>query len=88
MLAGMGRLVVTGHVGRTVRVHEIATQRLENKHPEEFYDETYSLPAELVKDKQSATIKFQAHEANFAGGVFGLRIMKAPATTGSANEPK
>ena len=27
-LAGTGRLVVTGHAGRTIRVHEIATQRL------------------------------------------------------------
>ncbi|OFV81074.1 MAG: hypothetical protein A2Y78_15845 [Acidobacteria bacterium RBG_13_68_16] len=27
-LAGMGALVVTGHVGRTIRVHEIASQRL------------------------------------------------------------
>ena len=27
-LAGMGTLVVTGHVGRTLRVHEIASQRL------------------------------------------------------------
>ena len=27
-LAGMGRLVVTGHVGRSIRVHEIATNRL------------------------------------------------------------
>ena len=27
-LAGMGRLAVTGHAGRSIRVHEIATQRL------------------------------------------------------------
>jgi hypothetical protein len=27
-LAGMGTLAVTGHVGRTIRVHEIASQRL------------------------------------------------------------
>jgi hypothetical protein len=58
---------------------KIATQRLENNKPNQFYDEVYRLPAELLKGKQTITIKFQAHPGAFAGGVFGARVMKIEA---------
>jgi hypothetical protein len=58
---------------------KIATQRLENNKPDKFYDEVYPLPAGLLSGKQTITVKFQAHPGAFAGGVFGARVMKAPA---------
>jgi hypothetical protein len=56
---------------------KVATQRLQNNRPNKFYDEVYALPAELVRDKQTVTVKFQAHEGAWAGGVFGARTLKA-----------
>src|ERR1035438_1072639 len=58
---------------------KIATQRLENNKPDKLYDEVYRLPADLLKGKQTITIKFQAHPGALAGGVFGARVMKAEA---------
>jgi DUF1680 family protein len=55
----------------------IATQRLENNQPGKFYEETYRLPLERSKDKPLITVKFQAHAGASAGGVFGLRVLKA-----------
>jgi DUF1680 family protein len=56
---------------------KIATQRLENNRPDRFYDEVYRLPADLLQGKQAITVKFQAHPGAWAGGVFGVRVMKA-----------
>jgi DUF1680 family protein len=58
---------------------KIATQRLENNKPDKLYDEVYPLSADLLKDKQTITVRFQAHPGAFAGGVFGTRVMKAEA---------
>lgn len=58
---------------------KIATQRLENNKPDQFYDEIYRLPAELLKGKQTISVKFQAHPDAWAGGVFGARVMKSEA---------
>ena len=55
---------------------KIATQRLENNKPEQFFDEVYRLPADLLKGKQTITVRFQAHPGAQAGGVFGARVMK------------
>lgn len=60
-----------------VEGEKIATQKLENNRPGKFYEETYPLPAELLKDKQSVTVKFQGHPGATAGGVFGVRVLKA-----------
>jgi len=58
----------------------VATQRLERNHPEEFFDETYAVPASLTQGKDHVTVRFQAKPGNTAGGVFGLRVLKpAPA---------
>ncbi len=59
---------------------KIATQQLENNRPEQFYEETYRIPAALVQGKQEVTVKFQAHPGASAGGVFGVRVMKESAT--------
>ena len=55
---------------------KLATQRLQNKQPNKFYDELYHLPADLTKGKEKVEVKFQAQPGAFAGGVFGARIMR------------
>jgi uncharacterized protein len=59
---------------------KLTTQRLENNRPEKFYDEVYGLPEDTLKGKQTITVKFQAHPGASAGGVFGVRVMKAEAS--------
>ncbi len=54
----------------------LVVQRLTGAHPEKFYTEITPLPEELTRGKKSVTIKFQAHPNNWAGGVFGVRMMK------------
>ncbi len=58
---------------------KIATQRLQNNKPNQFFDEVYRLPANLLQDKQTITVKFQAHPGSWAGGVFGARVIKVEA---------
>ena len=41
-----------------------------------FYDVDYKIPAELVKDKQKVTVRFQATGGNETATVFGLRIVR------------
>ena len=84
-----GRLVVTywgGDVGREFDVmandNVLATQRLANNHPGEFFEETYEVPAELIAGQTDSfgqkvdkiTIRFRSRNENVAGGVFALRI--------------
>ncbi|HWT03980.1 MAG TPA: beta-L-arabinofuranosidase domain-containing protein [Pyrinomonadaceae bacterium] len=54
----------------------IATQTLSRDKPGEFFDKTFSIPAELTRGKQKVEVRFQAHPGNFAGGLFGARILK------------
>ena len=54
----------------------IATQRLQNNRPDQFFDQTYRIPADLVKGKSKVTVRFQAHPGGMAGGVFECRIVK------------
>jgi hypothetical protein len=49
---------------------------LDHNRPGEFFDVEYPLPAKLIHGKAIVTVKFQAHPANFAGGVFGCGIRK------------
>jgi hypothetical protein len=53
----------------------IATQRLENNRPNQFYDEVYPIPAELTRGKDKITVRFQAHPGMWAGGVYGVRLL-------------
>lgn len=41
-----------------------------------FYDIDYKLPAELIKDKQKVTIRFQSTGGNETATVFGIRIIR------------
>jgi uncharacterized protein len=42
-----------------------------------FYDIDYRIPAELVKDKQKVTVRFQATGGNETATVYGVRIVRA-----------
>ncbi|MHB8971360.1 MAG: glycoside hydrolase family 127 protein [Pirellulaceae bacterium] len=56
---------------------KIAAQKLLNDRPGQFFDVAYPIPAELTTGKQQVTVRFQAQPDNFAGGLFGCRILKA-----------
>jgi hypothetical protein len=55
---------------------KIATQQLQNNRPGEFYNEVYHIRESLTGRKNKVTVKFQAHPDAWAGGIFGLRILK------------
>jgi len=55
----------------------IATQQLKKERPGEFFEATYPIPVEFTNGKNTAVVKFVAHTGNRAGGVFGVRILKA-----------
>jgi DUF1680 family protein len=55
----------------------IATQKLLNNDPGKFFEQAYPIPAELTRGKTKVTIKFQAHLNNFAGGLFGCRVLRS-----------
>jgi hypothetical protein len=42
-----------------------------------FYEVDYVIPAELVKDKQKVTVRFQAAEGNETATIFGVRMVRA-----------
>jgi DUF1680 family protein len=54
----------------------IATQSLSRDKPDEFFDKTYAIPEELTRGKRTVEVRFQAHPGNFAGGLFGARILR------------
>jgi DUF1680 family protein len=55
---------------------KIAEQRLANNKPGEFFDVEYPLPENLTSGKEQVELKFAARPGNFAGGVFGIRVLK------------
>jgi hypothetical protein len=42
-----------------------------------FYDVDYKIPAELLKDKQKVTVRFQATSGNETATIYGIRIVRA-----------
>jgi len=67
-----------------VKNAKVATQRLQNNRPGKFYDEVYPIPEPLTKGRNKVTIKFQAQPGAWAGGIFGLKILKTAAPALSA----
>jgi hypothetical protein len=55
----------------------LATVTLLHNKPGQFFDEEYSIPADLARGKQSVTVRLQAHPGNTAGGIFGCAVLKA-----------
>jgi hypothetical protein len=54
----------------------IATQKLLDNQPGQFWDAAYPIPVELTRGKEKVTVKLQAKPGNFAGGLFGSRILR------------
>ena len=54
----------------------IATEKLNQKHPGEFFDVEYALPEGMTAGQSKITAKFQADPGQIAGGLFDLRVLK------------
>lgn len=54
----------------------LARQKLSANRPNQFFDITYAIPAEVVQGRPSVAIRFQALARSMAGGVFGLRLVR------------
>lgn len=48
---------------------------LKGEHGNTIFDELYDIPASFTQGKEKITIKFQSHKGNYAGGLFGFRIL-------------
>jgi uncharacterized protein len=58
-----------------VEGERVATQTLANNQPGELFVRTIPIPGQLVRGKERVTVRFQGHAGNFAGGLFGLRVV-------------
>jgi uncharacterized protein len=55
---------------------QIAAVKIGEEHPDQFYTENFKIPADLTKGKDKVTVRFNAPEDGYAGGVFGLVMLK------------
>ncbi|MCA9234645.1 MAG: glycoside hydrolase family 127 protein [Planctomycetales bacterium] len=55
---------------------KLATESLHQDDPDKFWERTYALPQDQTAGKTHAAVKFQAHPGNYAGGVFGVRVVR------------
>jgi DUF1680 family protein len=55
----------------------LTTQTLLNNRPGKFWDATYPIPSNLTQGRNKITVKLAAHPGNFAGGLFGCRMVRA-----------
>jgi DUF1680 family protein len=55
---------------------KVATERLENNRPGEFFDRVYDIPADLLAGKDHVTVRFEAKANSIAGGVFEVRMLR------------
>jgi uncharacterized protein len=55
---------------------KVATQKLQNNRPSEFYDEVYDVPLQSTSGKSKVTVRFQGGPGGIAGGVFQCRVLK------------
>jgi DUF1680 family protein len=56
---------------------KVADEHVERSDPGRFVDETYSIPASLVKGKKKVTVRFQAKDGSQVGAVYGVRIVRS-----------
>ncbi|HYO26259.1 MAG TPA: DUF6805 domain-containing protein, partial [Lacipirellulaceae bacterium] len=54
----------------------IATTSLHQDAPGEFWQKSYTLPAAVLSGKPKINVRFQAKPGNYAGGVFGVRVVR------------
>lgn len=67
----------------------VGTQKLLMNEPGKFFEVTYSIPPSLLAGKSLINVRFQAHPAAWAGGLYGARVLRAEADNdGGAGRPK
>jgi uncharacterized protein len=54
----------------------IATENISSKKDGQFINVQYDIPEEVSRGRSRVTVKFQAHEGNMAGPVFGVRTIR------------
>lgn len=68
-----------GDEGRNFQIliddKQIAQVRI-GGHPDQFYTDSFQIPADLTKGKDKVTVRFQAPSNGMAGGIFGLMMSK------------
>jgi hypothetical protein len=57
----------------------VAAQALRFSDPQRFFDVEYPVPAELVRGKNTVTVRFQAKTGSQIATVFGLRMIRGDA---------
>ena len=55
---------------------KLATQKLSQDKPNEFFEREYAIPAEVTRGKTKVSVRFQAQPNNMAGGIFGARMLR------------
>ncbi|MDI6450239.1 beta-L-arabinofuranosidase domain-containing protein [Anaerobaca lacustris] len=55
---------------------KIATQKLAQNKPGEFFDVEYAIDASLIEGKESVVVRFSAHRGSTAGGLFGCATLR------------
>jgi DUF1680 family protein len=55
---------------------KVASVELKGGKPGKFFDEEYTIPAELIKDKSTIRVKVQSTNGRTAGRVFGVRTIR------------
>ena len=58
---------------------KIGEQVVEKSGEPHFFDAEYAIPADLVKDKQKVTVRFEATDGSQIARVFGVRMIRADA---------
>jgi hypothetical protein len=57
----------------------VARENIRLTDPPRFYDVEYAVPAELVRDNEQVTLRFQAAEGSQIATVFGVRVIRGDA---------
>jgi len=56
---------------------KIATQSLNDRPENGFFEVAHPIPPELTRGKQKVTVRLQAHPGQWAGGLFGCRTIRS-----------
>lgn len=54
----------------------LKTVSLDGTHGNAVFEEVYDIPLSLTQGKTSVNVRFQAHPENYAGGLFGFRMVR------------
>lgn len=66
----------------------LASQKLLTNRPGDFFEQYHEIPASLCAGKSRVTLRFQSRPGDIAGGVFGLRMLRASAVPDQRYEQK